>query len=116
MEEYITKEELEQVAKNAVDKAIKKAKKESNRIIAELTMPSVASWNGRWSGENDRHTIVVKDRRAKELIGNYRYDFGDGWSANVEFRKAELREKVSNKFCGYEWMVKSILENGRIEC
>ena len=116
MEEYITKAELEQVAKNAVEKAIKKAKKESNRIIAELTMPNVGSWNGKWTGEKDRYTIVVKNKRAKDLIGNYHYDFGDGWGANVKIRKAEPREKVTNKFASYEWMVKSILEKGKIEC
>ena len=115
MKEYITQEELELVAKKAVDRAIKKARKEANRIIAELTMPSVGSWNGKWTLEGETHTIVVNDDRALGLIGNYHYDFGDGWVANVEFRKAKPKEKVSNRFCGYEWMVKRILESGKIE-
>ena len=30
------------------------------------------------------------------------------WIANIEIREAEYREKITNKFCGYEWMINSI--------
>lgn len=88
------------------------------RLIAELTMPNNNSWNGRWSGESDKYTkaLKVSDKKASELIGNYYYNFGDGWGANVEIREAEYREKVTNKFCGYEWMINSIKSNGKIVC
>ncbi len=81
------------------------------RLIAELTMPSNNSWDGSWSGEKDKYTKVfyksdtVKNR---EYIGNYGYNFGDGWRANVEVREAKPSERVSNKFCGYDWMISSI--------
>jgi hypothetical protein len=86
------------------------------RLIAELTMPHNNSWNGRWSGENDKYTkeIKVGKKAVEKLKGNYYYNFGDGWGANVEIREAKLREKVTNKFCGYEWMVQSILMHGEI--
>ncbi len=95
------------------------------RIIFELTMPNVGSWNGKWSGENGKYTIsknITKSNfKQKEWQKkfynklekgenlNYYYNFGDGWSANIEVRKAKPREKVTNKFYGYEWMAQSIL-------
>ena len=87
------------------------------RLIAELTMPNRGSWNGGWSGEQDRYTVAIKttDKKAKDLIGNYYYNFGDGWGANVEIREAEYREKVTNKFCGYNWMITSIKKHGLIK-
>jgi hypothetical protein len=52
----------------------------------------------------------------REYIGNYSYDFGDGWRANVCVREAEYRERVTNKFCGYEWMINSIKRYKEIKC
>lgn len=87
------------------------------RVMFELTMPSNNSWNGKWSGENNKYTISKSLRKDKEhLIGqNFSYNFGDGWVANVECRLALSREKASNKFCGYNWMIDSILWNGEIK-
>ncbi|MCP3924506.1 MAG: hypothetical protein GY714_18185 [Desulfobacterales bacterium] len=81
------------------------------RLIAELTMPNNNSWNGRWSGDKDKFTKVftkTDSKKNREFIGNYYYNFGDGWGANVEIREALPREKVTNKFCGYNWMITSI--------
>ena len=81
------------------------------RLIAELTMPNNNSWNGKWSGEGNKYTKVfttTDSKKNREFIGNYYYNFGDGWAANVKIREATPREKVSNKFCGYDWMITSI--------
>ena len=81
------------------------------RLIAELTIPSNNSWNGRWSGEKEKYTKIFSStdsKKMREFIGNYSYNFGDGWRANVEIREAAYREKITNKFCGYEWMIDSI--------
>jgi len=89
------------------------------RLIAELSMPSNSAWNGRWSGEDTKYTKVFTNSNAKkwrEYIGSYRYDFGDGWCARVVIREAEHREKVTNKFCGYEWMISSIKVYKKIKC
>ena len=51
----------------------------------------------------------------REFIGNYSYNFGDGWKANVEIREARYREKITNKFCGYEWMIDSIKTHKEIK-
>ena len=81
------------------------------RLIAELTIPHNNSWNGRWSGENNKYTKVFSNtdsNKMRSFIGYYRYNFGDGWAANVEIRESKWRERVTNRFCGYEWMIESI--------
>lgn len=92
-------------------------------VIFDLTMPNNNSWNGRWSGESDRHCITrrLKDAQAEELHGkDFYYNFGDGWGANVhckissgsvETRKANRQSKG---FCGYDWMVDQVLKHGEI--
>ena len=48
------------------------------------------------------------------LIGeSFYYNFGDGWGAKITCR-AKGTEKPTKKFCGYEWMVRSIIKNGSI--
>jgi hypothetical protein len=93
----------------------------------ELTMPNVGSWNGKWSGAAKKYykhrTIGVQEIRA--LLGpdkerrSFHYSFGDGWGANVSVEQVSAREKarrerVSAGFYGYEWMISSILEFGKI--
>ena len=66
-----------------------------NKIEFSLTMPSIGSWNGRWSGEG-RNYLKYKNLSKREmgflgLGGNkvfcekkswgYRWD--DGWGASV---------------------------------
>ena len=51
----------------------------------------------------------------------YGYDFGDGWRANItaEIVTGKEASKIRRKsigFCGYDWMVSSIMSKGRIEC
>jgi len=43
----------------------------------------------------------------------------DGWGANVAVEligsvEKKIREKKSAGFCGYEWMIDSILKHGKI--
>jgi hypothetical protein len=95
-------------------------------IAFELSMPNVGSWNGRWSGENKRYIIRKTIRsqndikKALSLIGYHHYNFGDGWAAGItvtEIDSSESRklEKYSkNRFCGYEWMVKSLWDYDKI--
>ena len=87
-----------------------------------LTMPGIGSWNGRLSGENDLHVIVKAERSVpKDIIGkSFRYNWDDGWSACVSVEKVDRREanklrKQSRGFCGYNWMVDSIIKKGVIE-
>lgn len=100
-------------------------------VSFELTMPSRASWNGRWSGE-DRKYYVVKTLSARFIKNNphlqflnttgrdgFYYRWEDGWAANVDVERidavqAKHRRKVSSGFCGYEWMITSILHKGVI--
>lgn len=97
-------------------------------IAFRLSMPSVGSWNGRWSGEGREYVKVVSLGRSKkaearedEIVtgGYYYYSFGDSWSAAVTatlVTPAEARRlrRVTAGFCGYDWMVDEIIEHGRI--
>ena len=88
------------------------------RLIAQLSMPSNNSWNGKWTGDNRVYTKVFSastSKKMKRFIGSYRYSFGDGWVACVTVREAKPRERVSNIFCGYEWMISSIKVHGEIK-
>lgn len=104
-----------------------------------LTMPNVNTWNGKWTGEGNQYimfrTLKNEDAKILQLHTNrgreknnlllisgidYSYDFGDGWRANVEVKiitntqKYQL-QKVSKGFCGYEWMIDSILTHSKIK-
>ena len=94
-------------------------------IVFELSMTRNNSWNGRWSGDGDTHIIAKPDKYVPEdRIGkNYFYDFGDGWCACVDVVKmsgnsSKYRNMVKNNrgFCGYDWMVDSIIRNDEIIC
>ena len=88
----------------------------NKRAIFQLSMPSNNSWNGKWSGENNVYTIArtLPAGKLDALKRRYTYSFGDGWVAAVSVREAEPREKPTNKFCGYEWMIDSILKRDAI--
>ena len=91
-----------------------------------LSMPSNNSWNGRWSGEDKVYVIVKsfssrswKEQLAK-LMGYHRYAFGDGWVASVSVKAVDADEKKelmkkSAGFCGYDWMVTSLIHHGVIK-
>lgn len=86
------------------------------RVIFELSMPSNNSWNGKWSGAENQYTVArtIPQKKFKELDDYYTYNFGDGWCAGVSIRIAKPREQATNKFCGYDWMIRSILTKGEI--
>lgn len=91
-------------------------------IVFELTMPHAASWNDKWSGADQRHIRVKYECDVpKDIIGkDFDYRWDDGWCANVSVQKmpakeARRLERVSNGFCGYDWMIRSIIKHGRIE-
>ena len=86
------------------------------RVIFELSMPSNNAWNGKWSGEDNTYTVARTLPAAKVdgLKPRYTYSFGDGWVAAVRVREALPREKPTNRFCGYEWMIDSIVKRDAI--
>lgn len=97
------------------------------QILFELTMPNVGSWNGKWTGADKKYFKVysASKAQAEKILGlegapkNYHYSFGDGWSANVRAEAISSKQKhrflkQSAGFCGYEWMIDSIFNNGKI--
>jgi hypothetical protein len=92
-----------------------------------LSMPGCPSWNGKWSGEGKKYVIVNTFRAGSDaknaaeimLKRSFSYRWDDGWVARIDVHEvnsaqaAKLR-KESNGFCGYEWMVKSIVQHGVI--
>jgi hypothetical protein len=105
-------------------------------VSFQLTMPNVGSWNGRWTGASKQYFVIrkylknvsyrdgIKSGRILELLGGedragWYYNFGDGWGASVtmeivDAKEANKRRKASSGFCGYEWMIDSILKHGEI--
>ena len=92
-----------------------------------LSMPNKGSWNGRWTGEDRLYAKVISFRskeqlqKAKELMGisNFHYNFGDGWSAKINVQPITAKEAVKVRrntkgFCGYDWMIDSIINNRKI--
>lgn len=88
----------------------------TKRVIFELSMPGNNSWNGKWSGEESTYTVTrrLTEKKFEDLKPRYTYSFGDGWVAAVAIRQAKPREKVTDRFCGYEWMIDSIIRRGAI--
>ncbi len=90
-------------------------------LVFVLSMPGCASWNGRWSGEGKLYSIVRRFRGKSPEPGHYSYAWPDGWRASVEVRQVDFSEarrlrRNSKGFCGYDWMVDSIVKHGRIQC
>lgn len=88
-----------------------------------LSMPSNNSWNGKWTGEGGNYVkvIVVSVKDATPILdkGYFHYNFGDGWAAGIHVKEITAAEaftfrKESDGFCGYEWMVDSIIAYGEI--
>jgi hypothetical protein len=100
------------------------------KVSFELTMPNVASWNGKWSGADKKYYRIKsflskKDKeRITELLNgrdrsSWYYRWEDGWGASViveivDASEARKRQNKSAGFCGYEWMISSILKHGEI--
>lgn len=95
------------------------------RIEFKLSMPNRGSWNGRWSGENRDYLKykTISDKWAESIglkdknTNSWYYGWNDGWGASVSARIMEQGEKKKKSmgFCGYDWMVDSILMNNKIE-
>ena len=97
-------------------------------LVFNLKMPGVGSWDGKWSGSKNNYYKVVNCGRgkesnikAKEILDKERFDynFGDGWMARIWVTEADAKgaarvRKISSGFCGYDWMVDSIMGNLKI--
>lgn len=80
----------------------------------------------RRSGRSPRrlYAVIKLCRKApepngKSIFGAHPYNFGDGWLARVDVSQVDAKEasrlrKASKGFCGYEWMIDSILTRGMI--
>jgi hypothetical protein len=93
-----------------------------------LSMPGVPSWNGRWTGEGQLYCRVENLGRSQKAMTKatrivaeapYLYRWNDGWAAEVDVkwvdpRKSRRLVKQSRGFCGYDWMITSILSHGKI--
>ena len=88
-------------------------------------MPKCGSWDGKWNGENDLYAITKsfvgeKTKKIFDIIDkNFFYNFGDGWLTKINVKVIDQNEKrkinrLSKGFCGYEWMVNSLIEHGKI--
>ena len=96
-------------------------------IVFELSMPHKGSWNGKWSQEDKLHVIVKNEKYIEDKIllykvlekGSFFYRWSDGWEAEIDVKQMKSYEanklrKKSDGFCGYDWMVESILKYGEI--
>ena len=90
-------------------------------IVFFLNMPHVASWNDKWSGEGKLYAKIRKDSEVpKEYINQtFEYRWPDGWGASVSIEQVDAKEaakirKQSAGFRGYDWMIDSIIDHGKI--
>jgi hypothetical protein len=90
-----------------------------------LSMPGNNAWDGKWTGEGTLYarvkTFSARDFKATglSLVGHHRYNFGDGWVASVEVKVVDSTTKrklvkQSKGFCGYDWMIDSLMAHGEI--
>ena len=92
-------------------------------ICFTLTMPSNNAWDGKWSGDRKSYDVIrsMRDEKAHDVLDrpSYYYDFGDGWCAKITVRPVggyemkKLRSKSAG-FCGYDWMIDAIIDEGEI--
>ena len=90
-------------------------------IVFELTMPNKGSWNGKWSQEGTCFARVYKQSGVPKEYWDkdFYYSWDDGWTVCVSVKQmsaSEARkiERRSKGFCGYDWMIRSIIECGQI--
>lgn len=94
------------------------------RVEFKLTMPGRNTWNGKWTGDEKNYTLVrtISDEECVPLfpglnpVRSWSYSWSDGWRASITARIVQKGERLkkSDGFCGYEWMVASIMQHGRI--
>lgn len=99
-------------------------------LCFELTMPNCGSWDGKWTGSKDYHfkLLSMSEHAYKEAYKKYKhlyngnswhYSWNDGWGAEVRVTLIEAKDKkrfkkMSVGFCGYDWMIDSIIEVNEI--
>ena len=90
-------------------------------VVFILSMPHVASWNNKWSGEGKIYARLRKDNEVPVdyIDQSFEYRWKDGWGASVEVKKVDAKEaakirKCSVGFYGYDWMIDSIIDHGKI--
>ena len=95
-------------------------------LVFTLSMPNCSSWDGKWSGEGRKYAIVKTFTGVKKTLkaavirdnGYYHYSWSDGWAAGITVKEVDSSQaakirKESQGFCGYDWMVDSILMYGK---
>lgn len=90
-------------------------------IVFELSMPNNNAWNGKWSLAEELFVRTRDERKVPKKVWNrnFFYSWDDGWTACVSARRmsaseAQKLERKSKGFCGYDWMIDSIIEHGEI--
>ena len=98
-------------------------------FVFTLTMPNNNSWNGKFSGRDNVYARqftdsyvnnILKKNNIENIHGkSFVYNFGDGWTAMISVEKMTCNEsrKIMSKsvgFMSYDWMIKSIMEKGKI--
>lgn len=90
-------------------------------LMFELSMPGCASWDGKWSGAGTFYARFKSFRKPPAILvpGYFFYRFMDGWCAEIKVKQITRAERTklagkSKGFCGYDWMIDSILIDGRI--
>ena len=90
-------------------------------IAFELSMPNRGSWDNKWSGDDRRFIRVRRQNEVPKEYWNkdYYYKWDDGWTARVSVTKvsgvdAKRLKNKSSGFCGYDWMIDSIIKHGYI--
>ena len=91
-------------------------------IVFELSMPNKGSWNGKWSQEGQLFVRTRKEREVPKEYWNksFYYRWADGWTAcvtviKIPISEARKLERKSKGFCGYDWMIESIIKYGEIK-
>lgn len=90
-------------------------------IVFSLSMPNVGSWNGKWTQEGQCFVRIRRECDVPKEVWNkdFYYHWDDGWTACVGVTKmpsneARKLERKSKGFCGYDWMIRSIIKFGEI--
>jgi hypothetical protein len=81
-------------------------------------MPSVASWDGKWTGADRNYTVVrwVPDHAEDNFMDgrstkSWCHHWEDGWCACVTAHivSTDGHQNKSDGFCGYDWMIDNII-------
>ena len=95
-------------------------------LIFTLTMPNRGSWNNKWSGDSCKYVVAKKFSKKEfealpDIVNkSHMYSWNDGWTALVSVELVTTAKeknsaiKNSNGFCGYDWMITSLLKHGKI--